>query len=214
LAKSRTEYRELIMKIEIGVMGPWVLLLLGVVVCSSTLRNPKENIKALFIGFLLCGTSVYGLAFFDSVSKISKLTDMIATQPGAETTKKVLSAVGNGEIKPGYEKMLLTSVVNQPVPEMNELLKLSISEAKDPQGKEQLQAALARVESQQAVATQLVAGVKSGQVSLHTVTNLSWATRAQVAKLASHLNTNQIQALRLDAATTRALHNPQLFLQR
>ncbi len=161
------------MNFQIATVGPWVLLVLGVVVCARTIWNPKANWKLLLIGFCMCGVAVYGVTFLESMGRAAQLMNNLEAKPGSESTQAAVDAVKDGAVSPQDQKTLLASVMDQPVTNLNQILSNSIATAKDPKGKQTLQTYLSRLESKQFIAEHLTDGIKKGTVSYRTVTTPS-----------------------------------------
>ena len=131
----------------IEVVGPWVLLAVGVFMLVSgavaVLRGagPKKPWIWMF-GLAASGVGLYGPAFLVPYARFLDPIMAMQGSPDTETYGKVFDEVGEGELPPEYQELALAYALDRPIPDMENLLETAVSAASDPGGKEALTVSL------------------------------------------------------------------------
>jgi hypothetical protein len=182
---------------SVQVVGPWVLLGLGVVIVLVQLwlslggrSQVRSSVLAFVFGLAFCGTGIFGLPFLSAYGQFLKTAEIfkqVIEAPSPESYGKALKAVAEDRIAPLQQKAILAYMVDRPVSGMDVLLADATKRATKPIARRALEDAgrdyQLRVESTDKLLTALKA---TNQLTPQTLQTLDRGSRAFVAaRLAS-----------------------------
>jgi hypothetical protein len=122
------------MKIEI--IGPWVLLGVGLILLARAIfpkiLPPRHLLILLVFGFLSLGLGVYGLEFMPKYGDwLDKIKDWIIDNPTEESYAKLFESVGTGKMPGKLKDMAVNYAISHPIEGMEDALAGKIKEAPD-----------------------------------------------------------------------------------
>ena len=131
-------------EMDIQIIGPWVLLGVGVLTLIGalwvTVRQiaPRRSWILWVFGFAIAGVGAYGPLFLKPYGEFLDVVFRMQDSPGPDTHKEVFKMIGDRQVPPKYQKLALAYALENPVEGMDELLEKAIENSTDPRGKQAL----------------------------------------------------------------------------
>jgi hypothetical protein len=200
---------------QIAVIGPWVLLVLGVVTllaavwASVTKPNPTRLWLMWVFGLAIAGIGIYGPVFLGPYQQFIGAITAMQEKPNQDTYKEAFVKVGKGELPPRYQEVVLAYALDRPVPDMANALKGAISQATDPQGKVALEKTAQSLQEKKAVAEQITKNILNEGPSARTkLETLDPTTKSLVSEELRKQPDSTLRAVQLDRPTVDKLAQP------
>ena len=196
----------------ITTVGPWVLLLVGVVTVLGAvwLTVTKPDVRRPWwmwvFGVLLCGTGVYGPAFLTDYASFLKTLKTLSDEPSEANYQAFLQDMADGDVPESVQDAGTALMLQHPIPQLERLVESAEVQASSPAVKAKLQSMQESLAAQKEQAQVLKSGLVGEAIEPITIFQLPAATRFHLAdelehepedvRARLHLRTEDLQRLR------------------
>ena len=187
---------------DIRVVGPWILLGIGVVILLGAVyvmvaTERRHGLLWMWIfGVLPAGLGVFGLEFFEPYRSFVAVYQQAVQNPSESTYSALLEKASSGALPPDSRKLALAYMEARPVPNLDQMLKHAIAKTDDSNSKKDLQATARAVHAKSLIAADVLKGIEQqGQLNAGAIQRLDPATQRFILQ---GLPPDQLRRLKID----------------